>query len=96
MHQHAQWLVVAALCDCNRVAITVMDRWTPGTEAPDPGERTAVGADWRPLAQRLALDLRQATGRPISAPCSTVIARDTDRRLQLAGELTELLYAIDS
>jgi len=94
MSHSGDWLVIASICDCDRVAVTVMDRWAPGTEAPDPGERTAVGADWRPLVEQLARDLQRETGLPISGQCTVVHAQDPDQRQALASEATELVYAI--
>src|SRR5690606_30709344 len=58
----ANWLVIAAVCDCPGVAVTVMDNWQPGTEAPGPGEMTATGPDWRTLVPYLARDLARETG----------------------------------
>lgn len=89
----ANWLVIAAVCDCPRVAVTVMDNWTPGTEAPGPGEMTATGPDWRPLVPYLARALARETGLPISGMCTVVITRDREQHAQIANEVTALVYA---
>jgi hypothetical protein len=88
-----QWLVIAAICDCDRVAITVMDHWAAGTEAPDQCEMTAVGPDWRPLVPYLARDLHHASGCPISGMCTTVYVRDPEHQTALRDEVVRLVYA---
>ena len=90
----AGWLVIAAVCDCPRVAVTVMDHWTPGSEGADPGELTATGPDWRPLVRDLAARLHRETGLPISGMCTNVFVRDNAQHWPLRNEVTELVYAV--
>lgn len=90
----SNWLAIAAVCDCPRVAITVMDNWTPGTEAADPGELTATGPDWRPLVQDLAVRLHRDTALPISGMCTVAITRDRALQAALSKDVTEFVYAV--
>lgn len=91
--RQAKWLVIASICDCDRVAITVMEHWKPGTEAADPGEMTATGPDWRTLVPYLARDLHRASGLPISGMCTVVYVRDPEQHWPLRNEVTDLVYA---
>jgi len=90
----ANWLVIAAVCDCPHVAVSVMDHWTPGSEGADPGELTATGPDWRPLVRDLAVRLHRDTGLPISGMCTFVYVRDREQQAALCNDVTELVYAL--
>ena len=69
------WLVIAGLCDCNHVAMSIIhpDCFDPHASEPE-GEYEAVarGADWAPLVAPLAVTVAERSGLPISAMCTAV------------------------
>jgi hypothetical protein len=91
-----EWLVIAAICDCGHVAITVMNNHDPDNTEPSSDEEiTATGPDWRPLVPKVANALHDRTGCRISGMCSTVLVRrdHADQKPALLTELTNLVYA---
>lgn len=89
-----RWLVIAAICDCARVAITLMDRWQPGTERAGEDETTAiaVGDDWRYVVPSMAREHSRDTGLPISGQCTVTIADDPGG--EISRQATALVYAV--
>jgi hypothetical protein len=74
------WLVLATICSCNKVAVTIMDRahvsdideaWAPGFDGADPDSQVVMsGPDWRPLIVEAAKQMRERSSLPISPGCS--------------------------
>jgi hypothetical protein len=99
MIPRSDWLVVATVCDCNNVAVTIMD----GSRLPDdyswadasPEEIGLSGLDWRPLAIEAAGAMARRTGLLIS-PCCTVVAAGDDepRQRAIENEASEILYPL--
>lgn len=88
-----RWLVIASICDCDRVAVTLMDRWQPGTECAGEDETTtiAVGDDWRYVVPSMAREHSRDTGLPISGQCTVTIADDPGG--EISRQATALVYA---
>ena len=94
------WLVMASVCDCNKVAVTVMDApsdpetWQAGWDGADPmSEVVRVGEDWRPLAREAATEMAQRTSLMISA-CCTAVYVDEPQRPAIENEVVSILYAL--
>ncbi|TGB13300.1 hypothetical protein [Streptomyces sp. MZ04] len=89
------WLVLASVCSCDGVAVTVMGRWESGTEEPGgEDEVTAVGPDWKPLAALVARELHDYTGLPVFARCTVAYARCREGDAALTTEAVEFMYAL--
>lgn len=78
----AQWIVIASICDCGHVALTIAsaDTLDPNASADAEHDEEVVvcGDDWRQLAITAAMTLHTATGHPISAMCTVVDTKDRD------------------
>lgn len=92
----SDWLVIASVCDCNKVALTLMstDSFDPNAsaEAAHDDEVVALCDDWPATAERLALEMHIRTGLRVSGPCSVVYAKHDQERL--GGELLDLAYRV--
>lgn len=88
----ALWLVIASICDCNRVAITVIEN-PSDLEPEDDGAVYANGPDWRALVPYAARALSTESGRPISGMCTVVYPRDSAQREAITTEAVNLVYA---
>jgi hypothetical protein len=89
------WLVIAALCDCGHVAVTVMDDWTPGSDQAEHDHEVVVtGPDWRPLARYAAREVHRRTGLRISGMCTAVYCRDAQEQQALRSEATSFVYGL--
>lgn len=86
------WLVIASICDCDRVAITAIEN-PADTEPEDDGAIYTTGPDWRPLVPYAARALNEASGRPISGMCTVVYPRESAQREALTTEAVNLVYA---
>lgn len=89
-----EWLVIAAICDCNKVAITVMDDYDPATTEAGENEATATGPNWRDLVPVVARDLMERTGLTLSGMCTVGSTEDPDARAALTTEAVNLVYAL--
>jgi hypothetical protein len=95
----ARYLVVAALCDCGGVAVSVLDGcYDPSNLTPDPDEVLLVGPDWRPLVTRAAGELQKSTGAKVLARCTVAMVPSRlpdhrEREFELTTAVTDLLYA---
>jgi hypothetical protein len=94
------WLVMASICDCNKVAVTVMnapsdpETWKAGWDGADPmSEVVKVGEDWRPLVREAAMEMAQRTSLMIGA-CCTAVYVDDPQRLAMENEVVPILYAL--
>lgn len=91
MTNTARYLVLAAICDCEGVAISVLDDcYDPHHLEPEENEVLYVGPDWQPLVTRAAAELHARTGLPVLARCTVVVSQ---RQAQLTDEVTDALYA---
>lgn len=89
-----EWLVIAAICDCNKVAITVMNNHDPANTEADDNEATATGPDWRTLVPAVASALQERTGLALSGMCTVASTRNPDARATVTTEATNLVYAL--
>lgn len=86
----ADWMVVAGICDCNHVAISVLDgsRYDHNNIEPDANEVIRIGSEWRPLVVEAATLLHQQ--RPecrVSPRCTaTYAARGSGREQEFELE----------
>lgn len=90
----SDWLVLASICDCNHVAITVMEpgAYDHNNTAPGAGEVTLTGTDWRPLVVEAAQELHQQhPDCRISPMCTTAYATNSDN-WPLTEAVTNALY----
>ena len=97
------WLVLAMICDCDLVALTIMNRahvadtdeaWSPGIDGAHPGSEVVMsGPDWRPLIVEAAKEMRDRSGRPISTLCTTASVGDAVQCRALEEEASEILYS---
>lgn len=88
----ATWLVIASICDCNKVAIAVIED-PADIEPEDDNSVYVTGPDWRSLVPYAARALNEASGRPVSGMCTVGYPRDTQQRQAFTGEVVELVYA---
>jgi hypothetical protein len=93
-----RYLVVASICDCGGVALSVLDGcYDPGNLTPDENEVLLRGTDWRPLVVRAARELQESTGVNVLARCSVAYAsssRPDQREVEdaLENEMRDVLY----
>ena len=70
------WLVIAGLCDCNHVALSIAHpECFDADESIEPvhdNEVVAYGARWQALVAPLAITMAERSGLPISAMCTSV------------------------
>lgn len=90
-----KWLVSACLCDCDKVALTILEGCKLDPEATltadDDNEVVATGDDWRDLYRPVALEMATRTGRPISGCCTTVVTGGDNTGIEDA--VTQWAYA---
>lgn len=89
-----EWLVIAAICDCNKVAITVMNNHDPANTEAGEDEVTATGPNWQALVPVVAHDLMNRTGLTLSGMCTVGSTKDPDARAALTTEAVNLVYAL--
>lgn len=89
-----EWLVIAAICDCNRVAITVMDDYDPANTEAGDDEATATGPNWQALVPVVAHALMERTGLTLSGMCTVGSTKDPEARAALTTEAVNLVYAL--
>jgi hypothetical protein len=77
------WLVVAAVCDCRKVAVTIMEApsdpatHVAGWDGVDPADEVVkAGDDWRVLVTEVATEMAERTGLPIGTCCTAVLVGD--------------------
>lgn len=90
------WLILASICDCNHVAITVMEAGTypPDSIEPDGDlEVTRRGVDWHPLVIEAAQELHQRyPDCRISPMCTSAYGTGADS-WPLTEAVTNTMYA---
>lgn len=94
------WLVIAAVCECDKVAVTVMDAaacdQNASAEADGEHEIVATGTDWLPLVEQTAKAMAERSGVPISGQCTVVVARDQKQQQAIDDTATALLYRLQA
>ena len=95
----ARYLVLAVVCDCGGVAVSVLDGcYERDNLEPGEDEVLYVGPDWEPLVARAVQELHMQTGLPVLARCTAIYmsSKLPDRReqeLRLDDEVRRWLYA---
>lgn len=92
----SDWLVIASVCDCHKVALPLMstDSLDPNASLEAEGDHEAVALcdDWPATAERLAIEMHTRTGLRVSGACTVVCAKRNKERLR--NELVDLAYRI--
>ncbi|MGW0805965.1 hypothetical protein [Nonomuraea sp. NPDC002799] len=91
------WLVIASVCDCPHVAITIMHTSAcdpNGSAEADGDEIVLTGPGWRDLIEPAARALAARTGLRISAMCTTVMVKADQDKTAISNEATDLIYAM--
>lgn len=101
------WLVLASICDCNKVAASIFDRanvsddaWSAGFDGVDPmSEVIRSGPDWRQMLVETTMEMAERTGLTISDCCTAVYVgdlsnRNDPQRQAIEEEAAAILYAL--
>lgn len=85
------WFVVAAVCDCNKIGITVMDAARVQDTSTSEDEAVATGHDWRQLVTDTATEMHRRTGLKPSGTCAVADRADD---LTFVNELAAHVYRV--